>query len=72
MKFRFSKSAVSFLEKLDTKNVNRIRGGFVSLLHFIKEKAVILFTETNIHSSVNSLNMLLAKKFCKSKPYEYR
>ncbi len=33
MKLRFSKSAVKFLEKLDAKNINRIREKLAGLLH---------------------------------------
>jgi mRNA-degrading endonuclease RelE of RelBE toxin-antitoxin system len=45
MKLQFSKSAVKFLKKLDTKNVDRIREKLASLLHFIEEQGVIPFTE---------------------------
>jgi mRNA interferase RelE/StbE len=48
MKLRFSKSAVKFLEKIDTKDVNRIREKLAGLLHLIDEQGVIPFTELDI------------------------
>jgi mRNA interferase RelE/StbE len=48
MKLRFSKSAVKFLEKIDTKNVSRIREKLASLLHLIEEQGIIPFTELDI------------------------
>jgi len=48
MKLRFSKSAVKFLAKIDTKDVNRIRAKLASLLHLIEEQGIIPFTELDI------------------------
>jgi mRNA-degrading endonuclease RelE of RelBE toxin-antitoxin system len=48
MKLRFSKSAVKFLEKIDTKNVHRIREKLASLLHLIEERGVIPFTSQSL------------------------
>jgi mRNA interferase RelE/StbE len=48
MKLRFSKSAVKFLEKLDAKNINRIREKLAGLLHLIDEQGVIPFAELDI------------------------
>lgn len=48
MKLKLSKNAVKFLEKLDTKNTNRIQAKLADLLHSIKEQGVIPFTELDI------------------------
>jgi mRNA interferase RelE/StbE len=48
MKLRFSKSAVKFLAKIDTKDVNRIRAKLDSLLRLIEEQGIIPFTELDI------------------------
>jgi mRNA interferase RelE/StbE len=48
MKLRFSKSAVKFLAKIDTKDVNRIREKLANLLHLIEEQGIIPFTELDI------------------------
>jgi len=62
MKLKFSKSAVKFLEKLNTKDVDRIREQLASLLHFIKKQDVIPFTELDINLAVTDFTQWAQSK----------